>query len=80
MYARTKGWDLGQVVVEVDYDQKSAPRRCTVRVQIQRSLAPEQIERLRRVAATCPVRRAIDEGITFEEHLTAADGTAIRAA
>src|ERR1700751_6011663 len=27
MYARTKGWDLGQVSVAVDYDNESTPRR-----------------------------------------------------
>ncbi|MGZ5039082.1 MAG: OsmC family protein, partial [Usitatibacter sp.] len=27
MYARTKGWELGEVSVDVDYDHRATPRR-----------------------------------------------------
>ena len=34
MYARTKGWDLGEVTVEVDYDNRSTPRRFEIVVRL----------------------------------------------
>jgi putative redox protein len=62
MYARTKDWELGQVVVDVEYDNTSTPRRCEIDVRIERPLTAEQLARLEKVAATCPVRRAIESG------------------
>src|ERR671923_2781064 len=41
-YARTKGWDLGQVTVDVDYDNRSTPRRFDVSVQVTGALDAEQ--------------------------------------
>jgi putative redox protein len=69
MYARTKGWELGRVTVDVDYDPKTAPPRCEVSITLTAPLAPEQLARLDKVAAACPVRRAIESGIEFEERL-----------
>jgi putative redox protein len=75
MYARTKGWDLGRVEVEVEYEQRP-PRRCEIAVHVERPLTSEQIARLEKVAASCPVRRAIEGGIAFHERLDAAARTA----
>ena len=69
MYARTKGWDLGEVVVEVDYDQASTPRRCEIVIRVGKRLTPDRLARIEKVAATCPVRRAIEGGIRFEERV-----------
>jgi putative redox protein len=70
MYARTKGWDLGRVQVEVEYEQRP-PRRCTVAIHLERPLSTEQLARLEKVAASCPVRRAIEGGIAFHERIHA---------
>jgi putative redox protein len=67
MYARTKDWDLGDVAVAVDYDHKSTPRRFEIAVELSGDLTDEQLERLEKVAASCPVRRAIEAGIEFDE-------------
>jgi putative redox protein len=67
MYARTKEWDLGDVKVAVDYDHQATPRTFRVAVELTGDLTPEQVARLERVAASCPVRRAIESGIEFEE-------------
>jgi putative redox protein len=72
MYARTKEWELGDVSVDVAYDNEGTPRRFDVRIRLGADLTPEQLERLERVAAMCPVRRALEDGIVFEEHLEAA--------
>ena len=33
------------------------------------SITPERLERLIKVAESCPVRRAIESGIEFNEHV-----------
>ena len=55
-YARTKGWDLGQVTVDVDYDHRSTPRRFKVAVALSGELTDEQIARLEK--SLRPVRFA----------------------
>lgn len=69
MYARTKGWDLGEVTVEVEYDNTSTPRRFEIAIRVDDELTPEQLARLEKVAAACPVRRAVESGVVFEETL-----------
>jgi putative redox protein len=66
-YARTKGWDLGGVSVAVDYDNHSTPRRFEVAIELGGDLTDEQLQRLEKVAAACPVRRAVETGIEFLE-------------
>jgi putative redox protein len=68
-YARTKSWDLGQVTVDVDYDHRSTPRRFKIAVALTGELADEQVARLQKVAAACPLRRSIESGFEFEETL-----------
>lgn len=72
-YARTKRWDIGTVSVTVDYDHHATPRRCLVRVDLGGDVTPLQLERLRRVAAACPVRRALEAGFVFEERIEPAE-------
>lgn len=72
MYARTKDWELGDVSVDVDYDNRSIPRRCSVAIRLGADLTSEQLERLERVAKACPVRRALEGGVQFVETVTAA--------
>ena len=71
MYAHTKGWELGEVTVEVEYDHRSTPRRFDVVTRLTGDLTGEQLERLEKVAAACPVRRSIEAGIEFEERIEA---------
>jgi putative redox protein len=69
MYARRKGWELGQVTVSVDYDHRSKPRRCDVDISVSADLTEEQLERLETIAAACPVRRSIDTDFEFVERI-----------
>jgi putative redox protein len=69
MYARTKGWELGDVVVEVDYDNRSTPRRFEIAIKLGAELGEAQLERLEKVARSCPLRHSIEAGIEFVEHL-----------
>lgn len=68
-YARTKDWDLGKVTVVVDYDHRSTPRTFDVAIQLTGDLSDEQISRLKKVAAACPLRRSIETGIAFAERI-----------
>jgi len=67
MYARTKGWALGDVRVAVDYDQHSTPRKFDVAIELGGELSEAQLERLEQVARSCPLRRSIEAGIEFGE-------------
>jgi putative redox protein len=67
MYAQTKGWDVGGVAVDVEYDNEAVPRRLRIDVRVPDMLAPAQLARLERVARTCPIRRALEAGFVFEE-------------
>jgi putative redox protein len=69
MYARTKGWALGELSVDVVYDNTSTPRHFDVTVTLPPDLTSEQVRRLMRVAEACPVRRSIEAGMAFDEHL-----------
>jgi putative redox protein len=69
MYARARSWEIGDVRVDVDYDHRSTPRRFTIALHLDRSLTRERAERLAKVAEGCPVRRAIESGIVFEERV-----------
>ena len=71
MYARNHDWgmEVERVRVDVDYDAQVTPRHVAIRVQLPDGLSEDQLRRLRRVADTCPVRRALEAGFHFEEEL-----------
>ena len=69
MYARTKDWNLGEVTVAVDYDHRATPRRFEIDIRLTGDLSAEQLERLEKVAAACPLRRSVEAGIEFVERL-----------
>ena len=69
MYARTKEWDLGEVTVEVEYDHQATPRIFEVAIDLTGDLTDEQLDRLEKVAAACPVRRSIETNGEFREHM-----------
>jgi putative redox protein len=81
MYAQRRGWQLEGLSVQVEYDHDSVPRHFDVVVDLPDGLAPEQVERLRHVADSCPVRRAMEAGFTFDEQIrTAPNPTAASSA
>jgi putative redox protein len=70
VYANTKGWELGEVSVEVVYDNSSSPRRFDVTIALTGDVSDEQLARLRKVAAACPLRRSLETGFEFHERLS----------
>jgi putative redox protein len=66
-YGRTKGWELGEIRVDIEYDQHAEPRRVEVGIRFDADLTEAQISRLEKVAAACPLRRSLAIGFEFEE-------------
>ncbi len=73
LYAQRKGWELGGLQVHVTYDTEVTPRRFTVDLNLPDTLSADQVQRLRRVADTCPVRKALEAGFAFEERVLLGD-------
>jgi putative redox protein len=60
MYAERKRWDVGDVVVDVDYElDPKGTSRFDVTVQIPGEVTDEQLEKLKAVACKCPVHRVL---------------------
>ena len=61
MYAERKGWDLGDVEVEVEaaYGKNSSVEGFEVTLRMSADLDDEQRERLIVIAGKCPVHRAL---------------------
>ena len=73
MYAKRKGWDIGDVVVDVDYEpaQRGSPTKFEMTVQLPKELPEEQRERLMQIAAKCPVHRTLEGEVMFDETVRA---------
>jgi putative redox protein len=71
MYAKRKGWDLGPVEVECEYSpaERGCPTKFRLDFRIPNGCTEEQIDRLRAIAAKCPVHRTLDGEVLFEDHI-----------
>ncbi len=70
-YAKRKGWDIGDVVVEVDYElaKRGSPTRCGVVVRMPGNLSEERRQSLMAAVATSPVHRTLEAETMFDERL-----------
>jgi putative redox protein len=71
MYAARKGWDIGHVEVAVEYSpaERGCPTKFQLVMRLPEDLPEEQVERLRVIAAKCPVHRALDGEVMFQERI-----------
>jgi putative redox protein len=71
MYAERKGWHIGEVAVDVDYEpaQRGSPTRFVMTVRLPKELPEEQRERLMQIAAKCPVHRTLEGEVMFDENV-----------
>jgi putative redox protein len=71
MYAKRKGWNVDGM--EVDCDYTPAERGCVTRFELvmrmPAHLTDEQVERLRVIAAKCPVHRTLEGEVAFDERV-----------
>ena len=71
MYAARKGWDLGYVEVECDYTpaKRGSPTKFDLVLRLAEDATDEQVERLKVIAAKCPVHRTLDGEVMFRERV-----------
>ena len=71
MYAVRKGWDVGEVTVDVNYEpaHRGSPTRFEMTVNLSKELPEEQRERLMQIAAKCPVHRTLEGEVMFDERV-----------
>jgi putative redox protein len=71
MYAERKGWNIGDVVVDVDYEpaQRGSPTRFSMEIRFPKELPEDQRERLTQIAAKCPVHRTLEGEVMFDERV-----------
>jgi len=71
MYARRKEWDIGTVEVQVEYDppEPGAPTNFRLEIRLPETCTEEQTQRLRAIAAKCPVHRTLEGEVTFDERI-----------
>jgi putative redox protein len=71
MYAARKGWHIGDVEVDVEYEpaQRGSPTRFALTVNLPKELSEDQRERLMQIAAKCPVHRTLEGEVMFDERV-----------
>ncbi|HVR06256.1 MAG TPA: OsmC family protein [Solirubrobacteraceae bacterium] len=71
MYAARKGWDIGDVAVEVQYTpaERGCPTQFELVLRLPEDLPEELIQRLQVIAAKCPVHRTLDGEVMFHERV-----------
>jgi putative redox protein len=71
MYAQRKGWDIGYVEVECEYTpaERGCPTKFDLIMRLPENASDEQVERLKVIAAKCPVHRTLDGEVMFDERV-----------
>ena len=71
MYAERKGWDTSGLSVDVEYTpaERGCPTKFELVLKMPAHLDEEQIERLKVIAAKCPVHRTLEGEVMFEERV-----------
>jgi putative redox protein len=71
MYAHRKGWEMGEVVVDVNYEvaQRGSPTKFSMSVQLPKEMPEDQRQRLMQIAAKCPVHRTLEGEVMFQERV-----------
>jgi putative redox protein len=72
MYADRKGWNIGDVTVDVTYEpaQRGSPTRFQIEIKLPKELPEDQRERLMQIVARCPVHRTLEGEVIFDEKLS----------
>jgi putative redox protein len=76
MYGRVKEWELGEVAVDVVYHPDARPRRFEIEISVGAELTPEQLDRISKISAACPIHRALAPTFEFVERVTAGQASA----
>jgi putative redox protein len=71
MYAKRKDWNVDGLEVVCDYTpaERGCPTKFELVMRMPASLSEEQVERLRVIAAKCPVHRTLEGEVAFDEKI-----------
>jgi putative redox protein len=71
MYAKRKGWDVSGLEIDCIYTpaERGCPTRFELVFRMPPHLSEEQVERLRVIAAKCPVHRTLEGEVAFDERI-----------
>jgi len=71
MYASRKGWDVGDMRVDVDYEpaQRGSPTKFHMIVHLPKEMPEEQRRKLMQIVAKCPVHRTLESEVMFDEEM-----------
>ena len=71
MYAKRKGWNVDGLQVDARYTpaERGCPTRFELVMRMPPHLSDEQFERLRVIAAKCPVHRTLEGEVAFDERV-----------
>jgi putative redox protein len=71
LYAQRKGWDVDDLQVEVDFQpaERGALTQFEMVLGFPDSLSEEQVEKLKVIAAKCPIHRTLEGEAIFSERV-----------
>jgi putative redox protein len=71
MYAKRKGWDVSGLEIDCRYTpaERGCPTRFDLVFRMPAHLTEEQVDRLRVIAAKCPVHRTLEGEVAFDERI-----------
>jgi putative redox protein len=71
MYARRKGWDVAGLTVDCEYTpaERGSVTRFKLVMKMPAHLSEDRIEKLRTIAAKCPVHRTLEGEVAFAERV-----------
>jgi putative redox protein len=71
MYAERKGWEIGQIAVDCEYEQtpRGSATEFKVTLWLPDGLSEEQLDRLNEIAAKCPVHRTLESEVSITQSI-----------
>lgn len=71
LYAQRKGWNLDDLTVEVDYvpAERGTPTQFEMTLGLPDDLTDEQVDKLKVIAAKCPIHRTLEGEAMFSERV-----------
>ena len=71
MYAKRKGWNVDGLEIDCDYTpaERGSATNFKLVMRMPAHLSEEQVEKLRVIAAKCPVHRTLEGEVFFDERV-----------
>lgn len=66
MYAERKGWDVGEITIDLRYLEVGDPTIVEKKIQFSGNLEADQKERLIAISGRCPVAKLLKNSISFQ--------------